>query len=195
MLTEVFDLLIKTFFYIYILIVFMRFLFQLIKADFYNPLSQFTVKATEPLLKPLSKILPPIKNINTAALALILVLKLAETALNQIIQYGTLSSGFMIVAVSITELVSMSIKFYIFAIFGQIILSWIAPQNNNPIVSLLYQITEPIMAPAKKILPPMGGMDFSPILVLVGLNIIEIILVSHNGLLPMLFNALGRIVA
>lgn len=193
MATEIFDLLVSTFFYLYIIIVFLRFLFQLIKADFYNPISQFTVKATDPLLKPMAKVLPPIKNFSSSALVLIILLKLLESTLNQLIQFGTISSFYIIFSMSIIELVSMAIKFYIFAILGQIILSWIAPQNYNPVVSLLYQITDPIMTPAKKIIPPMGGMDFSPILVFIGLQILEIILVSSNGLLPTIFKAISPI--
>ena len=87
----------------------------------------------------------------------------------------------------------MLIQFYLFAIFIQIILSWIAPQNYNPIVALLYQITEPVMKPARKLIPPIGGLDLSPILVILGLQILEIALVSNKGILPLLFSSIGTL--
>jgi YggT family protein len=86
----------------------------------------------------------------------------------------------------------MLLNFYLFIIFGQIILSWLAPQNNNPIIGILFQITEPIMSPARKLLPPMGGLDFSPILILLSIQILELLLLHPSGILSTFFGTIGR---
>jgi YggT family protein len=73
-------------------------------------------------------------------------------------------------------LVGLVVNFYFFAILAMIILSWIAPGSGNPAVRLLYQLTEPVMSPCRRLLPPMGGLDLSPIVVFIGINIVQIFL-------------------
>lgn len=193
MLTEILNLLLSTVFYFYIVIVFLRFIFQLVKADFYNPLSQFVLNATNPILTPLRRIVPTWKNIDGASLILIFLLKIIELYLRDFIHFGSLGSFYKIFALSIMELVRMGINFYFFAILGQIILSWLAPHNNNPVIGLLQQITNPVMAPARKLIPPIGGMDLSPILVILALQILETLLLHPNGLLPGLFMGINQL--
>lgn len=191
MFSDIAFLLINTFFYIAILLVYLRFLFQLIKADFYNPVSQFILKATGPVLIPLRRIIPPWKNLDVASLILIFILKIIELSAIALIKYGGAFSVYNIFIQSIFSLTSMALNFYLFAIFGQIILSWIAPHNDNPAIKLLYQITEPVMRPARKLLPPISGMDFSPIIVLFSIQILEILLLHPSGLLVSFFGLLG----
>lgn len=193
MFIEITNLLLSTFFYLYIFIVFLRLLFQLIRADFHNPLSQFILKATNPVLIPLRRFIPAWKQLDSASLVLIILLKIVELCLKDLIQFGGIASFYHIVAISIMELTKMLLNFYLFAIIGQIILSWVAPHNNNPLVGILYQITEPIMSPARRLLPPMGGLDLSPILIILALQVIELLLLHPSGVLPNFFTLLGRV--
>lgn len=192
MLFEIMDLLLSTFFYLYIFIVFLRFLFQLIRADFHNPVSQFILKATDPILIPIRRVIPAWKQVDSASLVLIILLKILELCLKDLFQFGSIVSFYGIFAYSVMGLTKMLLNFYLFAIFGQIILSWLAPHNNNPIISILYQITEPVMAPARKLLPPMGGLDLSPIIVILGLQVLQLLLLHPSGVLPSFFTILGR---
>jgi len=193
MFTEILNLLLSTFFYFFIIIVFLRFLFQLIRADFYNPFSQFILTVTNPVLIPLRRIIPAWKNIDSASLVLIVLLKIIELCLRDLLAFGSLSSLYKIFAVSVMELTRMGINFYFFAILAQIILSWLSPHNNNPLIGLLQQITNPIMSPARKLIPPIGGLDLSPILVILALQILETLLLHPYGLLPNLFRAISQI--
>jgi YggT family protein len=68
------------------------------------------------------------------------------------------------------------INIYFFAILAAIVLSWIAPRSHHPAIALLYQLTEPVMAPVRRLLPPLGGLDLSPILVFLAINVLEILL-------------------
>lgn len=193
MFIEITNLLLSTFFYLYTFIVFLRLLFQLIRADFHNPLSQFILKATNPVLIPLRSFIPAWKQLDSASLVLIILLKILELLLKDLFQFGGVVSFYNIFAISIMELTKMLVNFYLFAIIGQIILSWVAPHNNNPAITILHQITEPIMAPARRLLPPMGGLDLSPILIILALQVIELLLLHPNGVLPNFFKLLGRV--
>jgi YggT family protein len=192
MLIQISDLLLSTFFYLYILIVFLRLLFQLIRADFHNPLSQFILKATNPILMPMRRFIPAWGKIDTASLVLIIILKILELCLKDLFHFGGINSFYNIFAVSILELTRMLLNFYLFAIIVQIILSWLAPQNNNPIVGILYQITEPIMSPARRLVPPMGGLDLSPIIVILFIQVLELLLLHPSGVLPTFLTLFGR---
>lgn len=191
MLSDIFTLILDTVFTLYILVVFLRFLFPLIGVDFYNPISQFVLKATNPILTPLRQIIPIRKNIDSVSLLFIIFLQVIEICLIQLIHVGAISSLLDIVEISIIKLTSMAFNFYFFAVIGQIILSWVAPYNNNPAVSILYQITEPVLRPARKLIPPVGGLDFSPVIVVLAIQILDRIITG--AILPQLFYFLNSV--
>lgn len=174
---------------LYLLLVMLRFVMQLANADFYNPISQFVFKATQPLVGPLQRFLRPFGRFDSASLTLAIALQAAGImlilALNNIASPNPITL-FLWSAIGILGLL---LKIYFFALLASIILSWISPGGSNPAVYLLYQITEPVMAPVRKLLPPMGGLDFSPILVFIGINVLEIVvrnLAASVGLYPAL---------
>lgn len=162
---------------IYLLIMVMRFILQLVLADFYNPICQFLVRATNPLVVPLRRILPARGRIDAASFLLaVLIQLLGIIALFAISGGGSLPNPSLLIAWSVIAVVGLILKIYFFALIGMIILSWIAPGSANPAAYLLYQITEPVMAPFRRMLPSMGGLDFSPILVFILINVLQIIL-------------------
>ena len=173
---EIFVYLIQTALTLYMMAMLLRFLLQLVRADFYNPICQFLVKITNPLVIPLRRIIPGIGGIDVASLLLTLVLQaLAIVAVMALYGLGLPNVG-LLLAWSALGVVGLLVNVYFFALLATIILSWVAPGSNNPAVYLLYQITEPVMAPFRKGLPAMGGMDFSPILVFILINVVQIAL-------------------
>ena len=173
---EIFVYLIQTALTLYMMAMLLRFLLQLVRADFYNPICQFLVKITNPLVIPLRRIIPGIGGIDVASLLLTLVLQaLAIVAVMALYGLGLPNVG-LLLAWSALGVVGLLVNVYFFALLATIILSWVAPGSNNPAVYLLYQITEPVMAPFRKVLPAMGGMDFSPILVFILINVVQIAL-------------------
>ena len=169
---------IQTVFGIYAIIVLLRFLLQTARADFYNPASQFVVKATNPILIPLRRIIPGFGGIDIASLVLLFVINYLQIVLIALLFYGGMPNPGMVAGWAATGIVSLILNFYFFAIIIQIILSWVAPHTHSPILALLLQLTEPVMAPARKILPPMGGMDFSPILTFMMIQVLKMVLVG-----------------
>jgi len=168
--------LVQTFFGLYTILIMVRFLMQVAKADYYNPICQSIVKITDPAIKPLRSIFPSIYGVDFATLTVAFGVQMIGVMLIMMLSQAPI---FMPVYAAWVMLGLFSIIFsiYFFALIIMVISSWIAPQSGHPALSLVMQIVEPICAPARKLLPPMGGMDFSIILVFVFINIIDEILV------------------
>lgn len=175
-LSEISGYLIQTFLSLYLLAMLLRFLLQVVKADFYNPISQFLIKVTNPLVTPLRKVIPGFGGLDIASLLLALVLQGGGITAVLLLNGLGFPNPLLLLLWSALGVIGLLVNIYFFALLAMIILSWIAPGSSNPAVYLLYQITEPVMAPVRKLLPPMGGLDFSPILVFILINVIQIAL-------------------
>ena len=169
-------LLIQTLFGLYVLVVLLRFLLQLVRADFYNPLSQFIVKATQPPLGFLRRIIPGFAGIDFAAVVLLLLLQCGEIWLLLVVNGKTPNvAGIGVLAVA--ELLKLTIWLFFFTIIIQVVLSWVNPHAHNPITVLIFRLNEPLLRPARRILPPFSGVDLSPLLVLIALQLAIILIV------------------
>lgn len=167
--------LVQTILGLYILAVLLRFLLQLMRADFYNPLVQVLVKITNPPLTPLRRVIPGFGGIDVAGIVLLLGLQLFELVLVGLILGVSLSLPGLLI-MSIAELLSLVLNVFLVAIIIQVILSWVNPGSYSPFTALLDRLTEPVLEPARRLLPPIGGLDLSPILVLVGIQLLKILL-------------------
>ena len=172
--------LVQTIFGIAILIVMLRFLLQLVKADFYNPASQLIVRATQPILAPMRRIIPGVGGIDLSSIVLMLVLQMLETgllkAMGAYALFNVSTAGLLVWAIA--DLVELATFVFIFALIVQVILSWLSPGAYNPMVGLLYSFNEPILRPARRVLPSTSGLDFSPLIALIFLNLIQILVVG-----------------
>jgi YggT family protein len=166
--------LIQALFGAYILVVMLRFLLQLVKADFYNPISQFIVKVTSPVLIYLRRVIPGLGGIDLSSLFFMWILKVIELAL--IVSLAGLPISLMLFAWAIPELVKLAFNVFIFSILIQVILSWINPGAYNPAIGLINSLTEPVLRPARKIIPPIGGLDLSPMAAMIGLYLLQMLL-------------------
>jgi YggT family protein len=174
-ITNPIEFLVNTLFGIYILAVMLRFLLAVVRADFYNPISQFLVKVTDPPLLLLRRILPSIGKLDTSSLVLMLALQLASIALIALLRGSSLPIGALLVF-SCAELIGLFLNVLLFSIIVQVIISWINPGTYNPAVSLLYSLTEPLLGRCRRLIPPMSGLDLSPIVALIGIQLIKMLL-------------------
>lgn len=168
--------LLENVFMLYIYVVLLRFLLQLAEADFYNPLSQFVVKATNPLLKPLRQVIRPIKKQDIASLLLAVLLYGVMIALIALLVYKTQFSIAQLAMWSVAGTLYAITGIYLFGIIISAILSWIPSTHGHPAAFLLSQLVEPPVAPIRKIMPDLGGIDLSPLGALLILNVIRIFL-------------------
>jgi YggT family protein len=172
-----FIFLIDTIFSIYIAIMLLRFILQQVGADFYNPISQFVVKATQPLVAVARRFIPSIKKVDTATLALVLLLMLMKLAILFAIT-GIQLDGQLLLVKTIYDLISLTFDIFIVALFIQAILSWVNPDPYHPVSSLLRNLTFPILRPIQKHVPPIGGIDLSTLIALIALMFIKRLVLS-----------------
>ena len=167
---EVLLFLITTLFDIYISFLLIRMLLGFARADFRNPISQFLVKVTNPVLVPLRRFVPAIGKIDTSAVVTAIGLKAAQVFLIALILGGSFSGegAFKMV---IGDLFKTIIWIYIIALVVQAVMSWIGNSNGNPIAPLLHSLTEPLIRPVRKFVPTIGMVDISPLAVILLLQI------------------------
>ncbi len=157
---------------IYLYLLLLRFLMQISRADYYNPICQAVVKLTAPAVRPFKRILPTFRGLDLAILIAALGIQII-TIMLVIWLTGIYVFHSIYIAWAILGLLAKIFDLYFFALIIMVIASWIAPYSNHPALALIHQITEPICAPVRKLLPPMGGLDFSIILVFVMLTLIN----------------------
>lgn len=176
-----FIFLIDTIFSIYIAIMLLRFLLQQVGADFYNPISQFVVKMTQPLVRPARTLIPSIGKVDTATLVLVVALILVKLVLLLAIAGYAISIGSLLIQ-SLYDLVSLTFDIFIFALFIQAILSWVSPDPGHPVNRILYSLTLPVLRPIRQFIPPISGIDLSTLVALIGLMFLKRLVLSLFGL-------------
>jgi YggT family protein len=163
---------IKTLGSLYLLIVLLRFILQLVRANFYNPLCQFIVKATQPLLKPLRRVIPSMFGLDMSSLVLALLVQMLLIAVILALK-GFMVDWLLLVPWSLIALLSLFLNILFYAMIISVILSWVAPGSHNPGAELVAQITEPVLAPFRRLIPNLGGLDISPIFAFIVLQLLQ----------------------
>ena len=162
---------------LYLLFVVARFLLQLAKADFYNPISQAVFKATDPVVRVLRSFIPGYKGVDFSSLILAFIVQFIAISVTILLYGGTIPSVGFIITWSFIGVLNFIILFYYYALIASIVMSFVmmfsGNMNPHPILLLVWQITEPIMAPFRRVIPPMGGLDFSPIFIFLIIGLIR----------------------
>lgn len=156
--------------------VLLRFLLQLARADFYNPISQSLVRITNPVLKPLRRLIPGLFGLDMAALVLAIVVKLV-IILTLVLLNGVSNPNILVLLIwAVVACAITVLNIYYIAMLATIILSWVAAGSRHPAVHLIHQIAEPVLAPFRRLLPAMGGIDFSPMLAFIAIYVVQIVM-------------------
>ena len=159
---------------LYTAAVLLRFLMQQVRADFYNPLAQAVVKLTNPLLTPLRRVIRPWGKLDAAAIVLMIVVQFMNVLLVVWVA-GTLYTWGYIVYWTVLKLVFILVNLYFFTILMEAVLSWFS-QGRSPVDGLLRPLNAPLLGPARRLLPPVSGLDLSPLLVMLLLQVINLLL-------------------
>jgi YggT family protein len=164
--------LVTTLFNLYLGAVMLRILLQWVRADFYNPVSQLVWKVTQPLAGPLRNIVPRWRQLDTAGLVVLLVLCFIFIQLVMWMLSMHTTVGYAI-WYALLKAVSVLLGLYTLSIFAEAILSWVGPGINNPAANILWSINEPLLRPVRRVIPPIGGLDLSPLAVILGLQVLS----------------------
>jgi len=171
---------------IYLLAVLLRFLLQVARADFYNPISQAVVKITDPLVRIFRNFIPGYKGIDFSCLVLALIIEAIAICILLLLYGLAIPSLSFVITWSVVGILYFMINIYYYAIIASIIMSFVmlfsGNTNPHPLLRLIWQLTEPVMAPVRKVVPPMGGLDFSPIFIFIGIQLIQNVLISTFGI-------------
>ena len=181
-------LVVNTLFDLYILLVLLRFLFQWLRADFYNPVSQFIVKLTAAPLKMLRRIVPSIGGQDTAAIVFCLMLIYGKFLLLRLLSIPAIQIGHVVapvtgvsyaglLVISIADLIALIFTVFLVAVIIRVILSWINPGQYNPVIGLVNKLSDPVLKPIRKLMPSMGGLDLSPLLATLALYVAKMLIV------------------
>ena len=163
---------------IYLLAMMLRFIMALVRADFHNPLSRLLIKITNPPLVPLRRFIPSIMGMDTSAIVIMLALQSIEILLVDLLLYGHVprTGGLLITACA--EILWLAMVVFYVTLIVQVVISWINPGAHGPGLYLLHQINAPLLKRARRILPPMGALDLSPLIVFLGLGLVHILAVK-----------------
>ncbi len=168
--------LIEIAFDLFLMVVMLRFWLQLVKADFYNPLSQFVVKATSPLVNPLRRIVPGFGGLDLASLLLAYLVAFAKVSVVMLVFYGVWHASNAFIGGLLT-LLKEAFNMVFWVLIIRAIMSWFI-QGYHPIAAVFSQLTEPMLAPIRRVIPPLGGLDLSILILIVGLQFVQILLMD-----------------
>lgn len=167
---------IRTLVDLYIITFLLRIIMQWIRADYRNPLTQFILRVTNPLVVPLRRVTPAVGNLDTASLVVVLVLELIVTIVLVTVTCAGEPMFVQVIALTILRTIYLVLRVYLFVILIYVLLSWISPGTYNPVAGLLASISEPILKPLRRIIPPIGGLDLSALFALIGIQALTMLL-------------------
>lgn len=171
--------LLNTFFDMYVTILIVRIMLQLGQVNLFNPIAQFIHRLTTPLVTPCQRVLPRVAGIDLAVVALIVAIMMLKFTLLAFFSKGMLPGLHVLLIVSIASSLDQVVMIFFYAILIAVILSWLAPMSGpSPLTDLLYRVTEPLLGPARRYSPDLGGLDVSPIIVMLALQVIRMIFIQ-----------------
>lgn len=153
----------------------LRAVMPLVRADFRNPLGQAVLRFTDPLVRPLRRVLGPVGRVDVASLVALLLVQFAGAAILRLVAGGGFGLGGTVVA-GLSGLAQTILRFYSVAILAYAVLSWVMPGSHSPATRLLAALCEPLLGPVRRVLPSVAGLDLAPLIVLIGLQALQILL-------------------
>lgn len=165
-MTQALYFIIKSLAHLYVLLFLLRLWLPLVGADFRNPVAQAILRFTAPLIVPVRRFIPPFGRIDSAT---VLVTFLIECAVVFVLfsLLGRLPDPVFVAMVALSQLVILSLQLFSIAIFVRVVMSWIGPTNYNPMLAMAEALAEPVVRPFRRVIPPLGGIDFSPMITLI----------------------------
>jgi YggT family protein len=171
------QILIEFIFSIVVGLIVLRVLLQLVRANFNNPICQFLYKASNPVLMPLRRIIPPWRRLDIAGVVLAWALLLLKRVLI-FAMFGQLPTLAGLAVIALSDLIGFVLMTMLILVIVRIILSFVSGDSYHPIVPLVYQLTEPVLKPVRTRMPALGGLDFSPMVVVLAMALLQALLVA-----------------
>ena len=155
------------------MVLLLRGMLQFYRANYFNPVSQAIVKLTDPVLKPIQTIMPVIRRVDFAVLTLVLVCELVKLSLMFLIQFGALPNVTNLVMWSVGDGLSQFANVLFYLVIIRVILSWVQSPQAAAIQTVIFTLTEPMMRPVQRLIPPVGGLDLSALVLLIVIQFVN----------------------
>jgi YggT family protein len=178
---------------LYIITFVLRLILQWVRADFRNPLTQFILRITNPLVIPLRRLIPATGGLDTATALIVILLELLMTV--ALIKFACLGEPDVtqLLLITLLRLTYLTLRIYLFIILIYVIMSWISPGTYNPAASLLSSVAEPVLRPLRKYIPSIGGLDLSPLFALVGIQALTMVLPIGQAMGGLVCTSVGQL--
>lgn len=163
---------------LYLMVLLIRLFLQLFRGNFRNPIAQAVLKATSPLVIPVRSVVPAIGRIDTATVLVALVFEVAFIAVLVSLPQFALS-GAAIVGFAAVRILMVALRLFFVVVLIHVIISWVAPGTYNPVTAFIADLGEPVLRPVRRVVPPLAGLDLSPLVVLIGLQFFLIAIGSN----------------
>lgn len=173
--------LVKTFGYLYVWVLLLRVILQWVRADYRNPISQFVVRTTSPLVIPLRRVIPSWGGIDLATLVAAVIVQFLLCVALILLATDSLPSILQLLYLTLLRLVHGTLRLYMFVIIIWVIMSWINPGHYNPLSALFSRMSEPLLRPVRRRIPPIGGFDLSPLFVIIALQALALLIPVPRG--------------
>jgi len=176
----------RTLFDLYVLTFVIRLVLQWAAVDRRNPLVEFILRVTGPLVIPLRRVIPPVGRIDSATLVALIALQALGTFL--LVRIGCVGEPavWQILSLAVLGAAKLVVKVFVGAIIIYVILSWVSPGGYNPVAAVVAAIVEPVLAPFRRLVPPIGGIDLSPLFAIIALQALSMLIPVNNILAGML---------
>lgn len=171
------QILVEFVFSILVGLIVLRVLLQLVRANFHNPICQFLYKASNPILMPLRRIIPSWRRLDVAGVLLAWLLLMVKRMLI-FAMFGDVPSLAGLAVIALADLVGFVLMMMLILTIIRVILSFVASDSYHPVVPLVYQLTEPVLKPVRRRMPALGGLDFSPVIILLAIALLQALLVA-----------------
>jgi YggT family protein len=163
----------------------LRLLLQLARTDFRNPLVQAIVRVTNPLVMPLRRVLPPLGRVDTASVVALLLAQTLRTALGLLLGGAGVPGALRLLLLAVATLLDTTLIVFLIAVFAYVVLSWVAPDGYSPAGRVLSDLVEPLLRPFRRALPAFGGLDLSPLILILLLFVLQMVL--RDRIIPLLY--------
>lgn len=160
---------------LYTAVLLLRLILQVVRADFRNPIAGAIVQVTNPVVLPLRRLLPPMGKFDTATIAAVVLATLLKLWILSVLFFAAPGPA-LLLRMTLVDLVQLVLQTYLFAIVLNAILSFVAPGNYSPAQSLLASICDPVLNPFRRIIPPIGGLDLSPLWAIIAIQALLLLL-------------------
>lgn len=154
----------------------LRFLFQLVRADFRDPMADALVRVTNWLILPLRRVLPPVRKIDTATVVSVLLIASIRTFIEMALNGESIGDWMVFLHITVVDLLDLVLRVYLFALLLYWLTSFVSPGGYAPGLRLLGQLCEPVLKPVRRMIPPIGQIDFSVLWVSIGIGALLVLL-------------------